>query len=285
MTKLVEQLIGEKTNGGQVESLNYEDAETVLCLLSVYPAAAGLQHIADICLERVSHIWDLNDKRKNLYVGQRHSCSYVVARMVLSAPKEEISRLLTYYERFLNTDYHDTFLMSFVLRTMLTGDYERFWTVWYALYDTVVLERDNHFHDEMLNNYMFNPVQYTHWGDDWFSIEEKDMAFFQRIAVDLGRLPIVMRNIVHVSKTIGKNHFMLSLAIINDIVVNNSDLQLKEYAQQTVTDLEAILRRELPNLGDKMKSDGVLRQRLINVLDFMIGCGSSYAPVIKSGLS
>lgn len=285
MTKLVEQLIGEKTNGGKVESLNYEDAETVLCLLSVYPVAAGLQHIADICLERVSHIWDLNDKRKNLYVGQRHSCSYVVARIVLSAPKQEISRLLTYFERFLNTDYHDTFLMSFVLRTMLTGDYERFWTVWYALYDTVILERDNHFHDEMLNNYMFNPVQYTHWGDDWFSIEEKDMAFFQRIAVDLGRLPIVMRNIVHVSKTIGKNHFMLSLAIINDIVVNNSDLQLKEYAQQTVTDLEAILRRELPNLGDKMKSDGVLRQRLINVLDFMIGCGSSYAPVIKSGLS
>ena len=78
---------------------------------------------------------------------------------------------------------------------------------------------------------------------------------------------------------------MSSLSIINDIVVNNSDLQLKEYAQQTVTDLEAILRRELPNIGDRIKSDGVLRQRLINVLDFMIGCGSSYAPVIKSGLS
>jgi hypothetical protein len=285
MTKLLKQLIDEKTKGGQAESLNYEDAETVLCLLSVYPVTDDLLHIADVCLERVSHIWDLNDKRKNLYVGHRYSCSYVVARIVLSAPKEEISRLLTYFERYLNTDYHDTFLMSFVLRTMLTGDYERFWTVWYTLYDTVILERDNHFHDEMLNNYMFNPAQYTHWGDDWFRIEEKDMAFFQRIGTDLGRFPIVMRNIVHVSKTIGKKHFIASLEIFNDIVVNNPGLQLKDYTQQTMTDLEAILRRELPNLGIKIKSDGVLRQRLINVLNFMIGCGSSYASFIKSGLS
>ena len=136
-----------------------------------------------------------------------------------------------------------------------------------------------------LNNYMFNPAQYTHWGDDWFRIEEKDMAFFQRIGTDLGRFPIVMRNIVHVSKTIGKKHFIASLEIFNDIVVNNPGLQLKDYTQQTMTDLEAILRRELPNLGIKIKSDGVLRQRLINVLNFMIGCGSSYASFIKSGLS
>ena len=78
---------------------------------------------------------------------------------------------------------------------------------------------------------------------------------------------------------------MASLEIINDIVVNNPGLQLKEYTQDTITNLESILRRELPNVGDKIKSDGVFRQRLINVLDFMIGCGSSYAPVIKSGLS
>ena len=285
MAKLVEQLINEKTGGGQAESLSYEDAETGLCLLSVYPTTDNLQHIADVCMERVSHIWDLNDKRKNLYVGLRFSSSNVVARIVLSAPKEEISRLLTFFTRYLNTDFHDTFLMSFVLRTMLTGDYERFWLVWYALYNTIIRERDNHFHDEMLNNYMFNPVQYSHWSDDWFRIEEKDMAFFHRIGTDLGKLPIVMRNIVHVSKTIGKSHFMASLEIINDIVVNNPGLQLKEYTQDTITNLESILRRELPNVGDKIKSDGVFRQRLINVLDFMIGCGSSYAPVIKSGLS
>lgn len=285
MTILVKRLINEKTDSGQVESLTYEDAEIGLCLLTTYPTKDNLRYIADVCLERVSHILDLNDKRKNLYVGLRHSISNVVARIVLSAPKEEISRLLTNFTRYLNTNYHDTFLMSFVIRTVFTGDYVRFWAVWYALYDTIIHERANHFYDEMLNNYMFNPIQYSHWGDDWFRIEEKDMAFFHRIGSDLGRLPIVMRNIVHVSKTIGKSYFMASLEIINDIVVNNPGLQLKEYNHETITNLESILRRELPNVGDKIKLDSVFRQRLINVLDFMIGCGSSYAPVIKSGLN
>lgn len=285
MYALVWEYIENKAKSGEIEALLYEDAESLLCLLSVYPKSEKLKHIADVSLERVSHIWDLNDKRKNLYIGQRHSSSYMVARILLSASNEEIPRLLTYFTRYLNTDVHDTLLMSFIYRTLITNDYDRFWIVWYALYDTIIHQRDNHFHSEMLNNYMFNPVQFSHWGDDWFRIEEKDMDFFRRIAVDLGHLPIVLRNITHVSRTLAKNYFMDSLEIFNVIIENNPSFALKDYSQDTMTNLEAILRRELPNLNDKIKTDDILRKRLITVLDFMMTNGSSYASMIKSGLS
>lgn len=284
MTALMDSLIDEKTKGGKAEALLYEDAEIVLCLLSVYPTTDNLRNIADICLERFSHIWDLNDKRKNLYVGHRLSSSYEVARIILSAPKEEIPRLLSFFTRYMNTDMHDTLLMSFIYRTLLTNDYERFWTVWYALYDTIIRQRDNHFHDEMLNNYMFNPIQYSHWGDDWFRIEKKDMAFFHKIAVDIGHLPVVFRNITRVSKTLAKNYFMESLNLFTVIIENNPGLALTDYTQDTLTNLEVILQRELPNLSDEIKTNNELRRKLITVLDFMIAKGSSYASMVKSGL-
>ena len=60
---------------------------------------------------------------------------------------------------------------------------------------------------------------------------------------------------------------------------------MKDYSQDIMTNLEAILRRELPNLNDKIKTEDILRKRLITVLDFMMANGSSYASMIKTGLS
>ena len=285
MHSLVERFINSKTEGGNVNSLQYEDAETLLCLLAVYPKNEDLRYTADVCLERVSHIWDLNDKRKNLYFGSRHYGSYVVARIILSADSDDIPRLLTYFTRYLNTDRHDTFLMSFVLQTVMTGDYARFWTAWYALYDTVVRKRDNHFHSDMLNNYMFNPVQYSHWGDDWFKIEEKDMDFFQKIANDLGGLPVVLKNIAYVGRTLTKSYFVRILEIFYDIAVNHSNLSLKDLNEDVMLNMEAIMRRELPNRNDEIKRNEVLRKQLLTVLEFMTVRGSSYASTIITGLS
>ena len=285
MLSLVEKFISSKTEDGNVNSLQYEDAETLLCMLAVYPKNKDIRYLADVCLERVSHIWDLNDKRKNLYFGSRHSGSDVVARIILSADNEDISRLLSFFTRYLNTDVHDTFLMSFVLRTVMTKYYVRFWIVWYALYDTVVRQRDNHFHIDMLNNYMFNPVQYTHWGDDWFRIEEKDMDFFKKIANDIGGLPVVLKNIAYVGRTLAKNYFVRLLDIFNDIAVNHSNMNLKDLNDDVMLNMEAIMRRELPNRNEEIKQNEVLRKQLLNVLAFMTERGSSYASTIITGLS
>ena len=285
MLSLVEKFISSKTEDGNVNSLQYEDAETLLCMLAVYPKNKDIRYIADVCLERVSHIWDLNDKRKNLYFGSRHSGSDVVARIILTAENEDIPRLLTFFTRYLNTDVHDTFLMSFVLQTIMTGDYARFWTAWYALYDTVVLERDNHFHSEMLNNYMLNPVQYTQWGDDWFKIAEKDMDFFQKIANDLGELPVVLRNIAYVGRTLAKNYFVRLLEILYNIAVNHSKMNLKDLNDDVMLNLEAIIRRELPNRNEEIKKNEVFRKRFLTVLEFMTVRGSSYASTIITDLS
>lgn len=285
MRSLVKRFINDKTEDGNVNSLQYEDAEALLCLLAMYPRNKDIRYIADVCLERVSHIWDLNDKRKNIYFGNRHSGSYVVARIILCAENEEIPRLLAFFTRYLNTDIHDTFLMSFILQTVMTGDYARFWTAWYALYDTVIRQRDNHFHSEMLNNYMLNPVQYTHWGDDWFRIEVKDMVFFHRIANDLGSLPIVLKNIAYVGRTLAKNFFVQLLEIFNEIAVNHSTMNLKDLNDDVMLNMEAIMRRELPNRADEIKKNEALRKQLLTVLEFMTARGSSYASTIITGLS
>lgn len=284
MKSLVLGFIDEKTQGRGIDVMEYEDAESLLCLLSTYPKAAEMQRVAEVGLERLSHIWDMNDKRKNIFIGSRHEASDVVARVVLNADKSDIPRLLTFFARYLNTDHNDTFLMAFVLRTVMTGNYENFWTAWNALYDTVVNGVDGYLHSERLNNYMLNPVRYSNWGDDWFRLEKKDMAFFQRIATDKGGVPAVLRNVSYIGRTLAKNYGIEILDISNSIVVNFPHLNLKDYEQETLANMEAILRGEFMGCIDQVKKNPALHQKLLNVVDFMIARGSSYAADFKTGI-
>lgn len=267
-----------------ISNITSEDAESLLCLMATYPLEEDMQELANISLEILSHVWDDDDKRHGFYYGTRVYASNTVARMILSAPKDVISELVSYYARYINTNGHDTMLMSFVLQTLKTNDYGRFWIAWKAFYPTIVLNRRDHRYSDLLNNYMLNPTRYSEWSDDWFVFQKQDLDFYRNIAHDIGNEPIVLRNIVVATNTIAKKYLAEMLSIIYYIVANNGQMDMRDMKSEILTGLERICRSITIQYSQELSSSQNIRNQFIDVLDFMIRNDSAWASNIKNTL-
>lgn len=283
MKEAVKTFIETHCKDGDEASLTPEAAESLLCLIAVNNKDEYIRKTAEICLERVSHMWDDNDKRRNLYIGEKHSTSEIVARYVLSCGDRDIKGLLDYFARFLKTNHHDSFLMAFVLRTLMTGNYDKFWNVWLSLYDTIIKERQHRYYDELLNSYMFNPVRFIDWGDDWFKLERKDVEFFARIAEDIGGCPDVLKNTVRVCRTIGKDLLMEFLPVFDKIVAEHPNINLKDSNEDIMLGMDVLMKRVFSEHSGEIVKDEKLHALVERILTFMSERGSSYAANIKLG--
>ena len=274
----------EKQINHNPNTLTAEDAETVLCLLASYPRDKDMQIYAKICLEKMSHIWDEDDKRKERYFRTSVYAASTVAKIILYAPNEDIPELVAYYSRYLVKPTHDTLIMEFIMYTIMNNLYSKFWIVWRELYQTIVIERDHWGYDEFLNNYMLNPKKYTDWGSDWFELKRENLVLYKNIAQDAGGYPLVLRNVIAVTNSLAQKYYFDMLAIISDIVSQHPQMKLGELKNEIVLGLQTISQRVVQAHREDIRIGTVVRAQLLNVLDFMVANGSAYASNIKRTL-
>lgn len=129
-----------------------------------------------------------NEHSHYRHVDATYIDSYVVAEYILRSPESEVSQLITQFLPYIkgNLDY-DSFMPTFIAKAAELEAYNNFWIVWNVLYDNIVKAENvgRRYNSQTLNNYMINPSYLTEIGDDWFHLEEKDVAFYARIARDL----------------------------------------------------------------------------------------------------
>ena len=280
MAEIAGEFIQAKAPKGIIEELSYDDAERLLCLISVPSGDYEIERIAGVCLERMSHMWDHNDIRKNLYIGRRHYSAENVARYILKSDSALIPNYIGLFSRFLNTDCYDTFLPAFVLRATLYNEYDAFWKVWDSLYDTVVKERKHWGSDEMLSTYMLRP--YYMKIEDSFKIEAKDIAFFERIAHDIGHVPQVVLNLAMNFCFIAKAFYLEAIPIFAYIAEKYGYVDMKDKAKDTMLYMERIIKRLYTEHERELISNEKLHSQVLHILDFMERNGSSYAACLKT---
>lgn len=280
MAEIIGELIQAKAPKGIIKELSYDDAERLLCLISVPSGDNEIDKIAGVCLERMSHMWDHNDIRKNLYIGRRHYSAENVARYIMKSDSALIPNYISFFARFLNTDYYDTFLPAFVLRATLYNEYDAFWNVWDSLYDTVVKERKHRGSDEMLSTYMLRPCYMKI--EDSFKFEAKDIVFFERIAHDIGHVPQVVLNLAMNFCFIAKAFYMEAIPIFAYIAEMHGHMDMKDKAKDTMLYMERIIKRLYTEHERELISNEKLHSQVLHILDFMERNGSSYAACLKT---
>ena len=284
MRNIVITYFQEKQLDNNPNTLTAEDAETVLCLLSTYPKDKEMQMYAKICLEKMSHAWDEDDKRKEFYLRTSVYAASTVAKIILHAPDEDIPELVSYYSRYLVKPTHDTLIMEFIMCTIMNNLYSKFWVVWRELYKTIVIERDHWGYDELLSNYMLNPKKYIDWGNEWFDLKKEDLVLYKNIARDAGGYPLVLRNVIVVTNSLAKKYYLDMLAIISDIVSQHPLMKLGDLKNEIVLGLQTISQRVVLEHIEDIRIGTTVRAQLLEVLDFMIANGSAYASNIKKSL-
>ena len=280
MAEIVGEFIQAKAPKVNIEELSYDDAERLLCLISVPSGDNEIERIAGLCLERMSHIWDHNDIRKNLYIGRRHYSAQNVARYIMKSDYSVIPKYIGFFARFLNTDHYDTFLPEFVLRATLYNEYDTFWKVWDSLYDTVVKERKHWGSDEMLSTYMLRP--YHMKVEDAFKFEAKDIVFLERIAHDIGYVPQVVFNLAMNFCFIAKAFYVEAIPIFAFIAEKHGVMDMKDKAKDTMMYMERIIKKIYTEHEHELISNEKMRSQVLHILDFMESNGSSYAACLKT---
>lgn len=282
MTDMIESFVS-KHHGGKIESYTIEEAESLICMIAVDPKDKTLRTIAMTCLEKISRIWEKDNAGFNKYSGHKYVMGDVVARFIMSLPKELISVGMAWFTRYIIESKHDSLLMQFVIRAAVYKEYKAFWDVWDSIYDTII-NKDYYYDHDILNIYMLNPIMYADWGNDWLKFEEKDIEFYNRIAHDLGGNPTVIKVMSKNCGTIARQYYMKVIPLLAFIVTNHPKMELKENCLVTINYLEDIMRRLVKEHLKEVKADGNLKEQVKALLDFMIRHDNSYASEIKKGL-
>ena len=94
------------------KSINYEQAESLLCLLTPNTKRRDL---GLLCIEKMAEFWKPKDRQHYSRSLGSFDAAYLIADYWLYSPKEEIPSLVKAYKPYINGDLsHDNLVSSIV---------------------------------------------------------------------------------------------------------------------------------------------------------------------------
>lgn len=270
MMKDVLETLRAKISGKDFENMNREEADAVLCLLTYQPPEE-YRWLGNICMGKLPAFWN----NRSRYGGVEHNdhVAEQVAKYILFAPKEDVSKLMNAFIPVLELDsYSEPLMTQLLFGTSQYNKYENFWAAWYAMYERVTTEARH----AVLNEYLFNPSWLSRDYDDWFRLEDKDIKFFERVGRDIGGNPTVIFSLSRVFGTIGKKMPRETLGVLYEIVSMHSP-KLKDEKKSVMFYMEKTLKLVLAEQSDEISRDNSFKKKVTAVLEYMIKNGSSEA--------
>lgn len=259
--------------------LSMDETHLLLCLAPEYLSLSEVGPLIEASLEKLSHIWDANDRKQSRYLGYQLMLSQPIARFILSCPSSKKPLYLSYFQRYLNTNHSDNLLCSFIIQCIITNRYDDFREVWEIIYDTVISANKYNGYGEMFNSYMLCPNFYVSGIRESFKFEKKDIQLFKRIIEDKGFSPYVWRNLLNVSLSIGKQYPLDFIPLLDKLATEYEGVNL---SPDGMSKLEALIGHVYSTAHDEIRNDVRLRQQVLHILEYMEKHGSSYAANLKS---
>lgn len=218
-----------------------------------------------------------------------HSFLEKFAYLVLMSSK---TRIQAYLEPFVKvfSSSRDTgdFFAEFVSAEDRLNQYDEFWIVWDAFYEKVVelCEKKNSYHysKAIIHNYL---LAWPYWKDDakeWHSVREREKAFFNKVAHDMGHHPSVLYSLSKVLNDIGSNFFEDGIYWISGIVQRNKNLLSEELEINTVYYIENLVRKYVLTRRQKIKKNPQLKNNVIIILNFLIERGSATGYLLREDI-
>lgn len=256
------------------EKLVKDNVDALLCLLTYNPPE-DKRAVGNACVRSLSQHW----KNKNDLHGykEKYHIAENVAKYILFAPKEDVTDLIALYATLINLeDYSEPLFETFLLNVPRYNKYDIFWLVWHSFFESVSKQTKHHFRDDVLNAYLFNPNFLKRDYDDWFKLEEKDMAFFMKVAEEMGGDPAVLSALSRVFGTIGKHLSQQAIEVFYTIV-SIWDPLMKDGKSHVLYYLEKIVKKVKTENSDLIERDRQYKDKFTAVLNFMVKYGSTVA--------
>ena len=218
-----------------------------------------------------------NDQRNDFNI--KHRILNKLAYFILYSTQSEINTYLKpFVNNFTNSREMADFFQEFISVEDRSNQYDEFWIVWDAFYDNIVeiCNKDRHYHftKEILHNYL---LAWPYWKEDakeWHTLKEREKLFYSKVVKDIGHHPSVLYSISKILNYIGSNFINDGIVWISEILQKNNQLISEELEADTIYYIENVMRRYVLINRNEIKKSIQIKNRVINILNFLVEKGS-----------
>lgn len=158
------------------------------------------------------------------------------------------------------------------------NQYEEFWTVWDIFYKPVVeicMKGNFRYHaKEIVHNYLLAWPWWKENAREWHSVKEREKAFFNKVAQEIGHYPPVLYSLAKILNDICSNFLEDGVFWISDILKRNPNLVSAELDMNTIFYVENLVRRYIIINRQKIKRTNKIKLAVVTILNFLVERGS-----------
>lgn len=264
------------------ESVSIQDALIAFQLIPTETTDINYLEFIKWIIPRVSEVL-LDNKDKTDYKAKIIFLKQF-ALFILRRDTNEIEPLITpWLSRLPRSDSFKQFVEEFVSVEDRFFSYEQFWVVWNLLYPTICnyCKSEDYRVREVVPPYL---LAWRWWREDaktWRSLKDREKVFFKRASADIGSHPIVLYSISKFLNEIGSDFSMDGLTWISDVIRANSELSNSELERNTTYYLDLFVRKFSYVNRTRIKTDLIVRKKVITILNFLVAKGSVQAYLLR----
>ena len=278
----------------QLETFGIKDLEIVLQLLpndtddDVHIAILNkiTPKIADILLKDK----DRNHSDQRLY-WTRLKVFERISNILLSMENDRrIDELLQPFLIHLKlNEYTSDFIERIILSEDKIQSNNNFWFIWKLLYRKIIeifssYNLNNRSEDSIIINYL---LAWKWWGKkqtSWQSLNQENLWLYEDISNDLPNHPAVFYSITRVLYSVGSHFHEDGIDWLFNIVSVNPKLELRGLEFDTLFYLEKVLRQYIFINREKIKKDFKLKNKIIEILNFMVERASVHGYLLRENI-
>jgi len=219
----------------------------------------------------------------------KHRFLEKLAHFILTSPKDEIKLYLQpFIVNFANSQNIAEFFEAFIAMEDRIYQYEEFWIVWDAFYEKIVevsKEPGTYSNSKgIIRNYL---LAWSYWKEDakeWHSLKEREIVFFNKVAIDMGHCPTVLYSLSKILNSIGSNYLEEGISWISNIIQRNNDLVTEKLETDTIYYLENLIRRYILKNRQKTKTTAQIKKQVMVILNFLVERGSTTGYMLREDI-
>lgn len=182
-----------------------------------------------------------------------------------------------FVDKYVVTREMSEFFSEVVSAEDVLNKYDNFWAIWECFYPVIrssVLTSNSLYLKEVITNYL---LAWPYWSDaakEWHSLQEREKAFFKRVCIEIGHHPDVLYSISKLLNQIGSSFQEDGIVWIADILSKRQHIDPADRDRNTIYYLEIMIRKYVYLNRTKLKTNRLMKGRVLTLLDFLVSQGS-----------
>lgn len=226
-----------------------------------------------------------NGDAEQVDYNTRHIFLRKFAHFVLSADRADIQAYVQpLIDNFKTIDYTEDIFQEFVSAENKLNKYDVFWEVWGLFYPCIhtLCQRRAYFHSSStVHNYLLAWPWWRKDAKEWHSLKDREKAFFQRVARDIGGHPAVLYSLAKLLNEIGSGFASDGIFWVSEILEGGVNLANEELETNTIYYLENLVRGFVLRNRHKVRTTPQIKEAILVILSFLIEQGSVTAYLVR----